>query len=143
MRRKHLRLVSPERLVGGYSGAKPGRQTTVLVVDDDRDIREMFTSALRRAGFDVRLAVDGLTALQQIEYVLPDVVVLDLDLPLMNGLVIHQELESSERTRHVPVVIVTGTEWVSPCAAYATLRKPISPEELVNVVRQAGVTRRL
>ncbi len=113
------------------------KRPTVLVVDDDRDIREMFTSALRLAGFDVRSAMDGMVALRQIEEHRPDVVVLDLDLPLVNGTAIHEELGSRTDTCDLPVVIVTGTESDSPFPAYATLRKPIDPERLVDVVSKA------
>jgi twitching motility two-component system response regulator PilH len=114
---------------------------TVLVVDDDRDIREMYTSALRMAGFDVRAAMDGMIALRQIEHQRPDVVVLDLDLPLINGIAVHGELESNVETHALPVVIVTGTEMNSPFPAYATLRKPLDPDVLVGVVRRASTSK--
>lgn len=120
----------------------PARHT-VLIVDDDRCTRELFRTALRLAGFDVRTAVDGVSALWQIGQQRLDVVVLDLDLPGVNGIAIHQELESRAQTRHVPVVIVTGTAWRSPVPAYATLLKPISPDDLVNTVRQAALSQRL
>lgn len=121
---------------------RPARHT-VLIVDDDRSTRELFRTALRLAGFDVRTAVDGVSALWQIGQQRLDCVVLDLDLPGVNGIAIHQELESREQTRHVPVVIVTGTEWQSPVPAYAILLKPISPDDLVNTVRQAALSQRL
>lgn len=117
---------------------------TVLIVDDDRSTRELFRTTLRLAGFDVRTAVDGVSALWQIGRQRLDVVGLDLDLPGgVNGIVIHQELESREQTRHVPFDIVTGTAWQSPVPAYATPLKPISPDDLVNTVRQAALSQRL
>jgi CheY-like chemotaxis protein len=61
----------------------------------------------------------------------------------VNGIAIHQEPESRTQTRHVPVVIVTGTAWQSPVPAYAPLLKPISPDDLVNTVRQAALSQRL
>ena len=109
----------------------------VLVVDDDRATREMFRTALRMGGFEVRLASDGVSALSQVEQQLPDLVVLDLDLPLLNGIAVHEELAARERTRRVPVVIVTGTEWQSPFPAFVTLRKPISTERLIDAVTTA------
>jgi DNA-binding response OmpR family regulator len=110
---------------------------TILLVDDDRDTREMFRAALRMEGFAVRTAVDGISALSQVQQHIPDVVVLDLDLPAVNGLDVHQELAGHVDTRGVPVVIVTGTDWRSPVPAFATLRKPISPERLIAAVRKA------
>jgi CheY-like chemotaxis protein len=120
------------------SGLPFQRRRTVLVVDDDRDIREVFTSALRMAGFDVRAAMDGMIALRQIEHRPPDVVVLDLDLPFINGIAVHEELDLKPETHMLPVVIVTGTEMNSPFPAYATLRKPLDVDVLVDVVTRAS-----
>jgi CheY-like chemotaxis protein len=92
---------------------------------------------------NVRTAVDGVSALWQIGQQRLDVVARDLDLPGVNSIAIHQELESREQTRHVPVVIVMGTACQSPVPAYTTLLKPISPDDLVNTVRQAALSQRL
>ena len=115
---------------------------SVLVVDDDVATREMYRMALRIAGFDVETASDGVAALRRIEQHVPDVVVLDLDLPGINGIAVHGELDARERTRHVPIVIVTGTDWQSPFPVFAALSKPLSPHELVDAVRVAA-TRQL
>lgn len=115
------------------------RRPSVLIVDDDRDVREMLTTALRMAGFDVWLAVDGITALQQVEHRAPDIVLLDLDLPVVNGIAVHQELVSHNDTRDLPVIILTGTDWHSPFRTFATLRKPVDPGTLVSVLRRALV----
>jgi CheY-like chemotaxis protein len=114
---------------------------SVLVVDDDVATREMFRMALRIAGFDVETASDGVAALRHIEQRIPDVVVLDLDMPGINGIAVHGELDSRERTRNVPVVIVTGTNWQSPFPASVSLSKPLSPHDLVDAVRDAASRR--
>jgi DNA-binding response OmpR family regulator len=114
---------------------------SVLVVDDDVATREMFRVALRMAGFEVSTAGDGLAALRQIEQKVPDVVVLDLDMPGVNGLAVHEELDARANTHDVPVVIVTGTDWQSPFPASATLQKPTSTHELVGAVRNAASRR--
>ena len=97
----------------------------------------MFRAVLRMEGFAVRTAFDGVSALWQVQQQIPDVVVLDLELPAVNGLDVHRELAEHVDTRGVPVIIVTGTDWKSPVPAFATLRKPISPERLVAAVRKA------
>lgn len=114
---------------------------SVLVVDDDVATREMFRMALRIAGFDVETASDGVAALKRIEQRVPDVVVLDLGLPGINGIAVHGELDSQERTRNVPIVIVTGTDWHSPFPVSAALAKPLAPHELVDAVRDAASRR--
>lgn len=112
------------------------KRQSVLVVEDDVDLRRMFRSALSFAGYDVREASDGTHALRMIDEQSPDLVVLDLLLPLLGDLAVQQEIASHAHTRDIPIVIVTGStmslEGVDvPCI----LRKPVSPEELVRVVR--------
>src|SRR5258708_34361209 len=89
------------------------------------------------AGFDDGLAADGISALSQIEQQRPDVVVLDLDLPLLNGIAVLEELLAREETRRVPVVVVTGTEWNAPLRSFVTLQKPISLHRLIDDVMTA------
>jgi len=110
----------------------------VLLVEDDRATREMFEYSLRLNGFTVTTAGDGLTALRLIDqHCLPDVVVLDLDLPQVSGQDVHQEIVSHAETCAIPIVVVTGTNWHPPGGVFRTLRKPIGSDVLVNVVRSA------
>ena len=114
----------------------------MLIVEDDRETREMDALAVRMSGFDVRRAEDGMHALVELEQELPSAIVLDLDLPGINGIDLQNELTSHAETRGVPVVIVSGTEWPSPVPAYATIRKPATPEAVVRMVKRATVTSR-
>ena len=110
---------------------------TVLVVEDDPAMREYFGTALRLGGFDVQVVGDGLAALRRIEQDRPDAVLLDLDLPLMNGFAVHAALQLDERTRGLPIVIVTGTGWSGPSPVSARVIKPIAPDDLVKVMFDA------
>jgi len=93
---------------------------------------------LRIAGFDVSVADDGLTALRAIDqHCIPDVIVLDLDLPRVSGIDVHQEIVSHAATCSIPIVVVTGTNWHSPAGVFRTLRKPIASDVLVTVVQRA------
>ena len=87
---------------------------TILLVEDDRATREMFDYALRLEGFTVLVAGDRLGALRLIEHDLPDVIVLDLDLPHVSGIDVQQELMAHAETSAIPIVVVTGTEWKMP-----------------------------
>ena len=111
------------------------RYPVVLIVEDDPATREMYRSALRMAGLSLVVAADGVAALHQIDEAVPDVVVLDLDIPHVNGIAILEELAASPRTAGIPVLVVTGTDWQLPRAPAAVLPKPVAPDTLVARVR--------
>lgn len=119
----------------------------VLVVDDDPTVSEVVAGYLQRAGFAVRLAADGPAALRAAEERRPDLVVLDLMLPGMDGLEVCRRLRARESgTRPVPVIMLTargdeddrilGLE----VGADDYVTKPFSPRELV--LRVQSVLRR-
>ena len=112
------------------------RKQTILVVEDDEDLRRLFRTALTLAGYDVEEAGDGLEALQKIDYSLPDLVVLDVILPEVSGLVVQQEIAAHVFNRDIPVVFITGSALeLSEIGSACLLRKPVTPDRLVNTVR--------
>lgn len=112
------------------------KRQTVLIVEDDADLRRMFRSALSFAGYEVREASDGTHALRMIDEECPDLVVLDLMLPFLGGLAVQQEIASHAQTQNIPIVIVTGsTISLGDVEVSCVLRKPVGPDELVRVVR--------
>jgi CheY-like chemotaxis protein len=113
------------------------QRPTILLVEDDSATRELFDYALRLSGLAVVAARDGLAGLRAIEQQVPDAVVLDLDLPNVSGIDVHQEIVSHAETRDIPIIIVTGTSWRAPAGVFRTLRKPITSDVLVTVVQQA------
>ena len=97
----------------------------------------MFRTALTIAGYAVDEAADGAAALYRIHNDPPTLVVLDLSLPTVSGVIVHQEISAHAHTRHIPVVIVTGSTMnLDYLNAPCLLRKPIDPEKLVAAVRQ-------
>ena len=115
--------------------------TSVLLVDDDPATCEMFRQALRLSGYVVRTAADGVSALAQVDRELPDVIVLDLDLPQINGLDVHDELLARPDTATLPIIVVTGTNWELRHAPFAVLRKPITTDRLIAMIARAAVPR--
>jgi len=81
---------------------------TVMIVDDDAGVMQTFSKMLRLEGYDVATALDAETALRTMEQTHPDAVLLDLHLPLMDGLVFLRLLRAREHDRHTPVAIITG-----------------------------------
>jgi DNA-binding response OmpR family regulator len=130
--KRHWRAASAEHTPAPVTS----QQLTILLVEDDTPTREMYRTALRMAGFELRLASTGLAALQQIDQELPDAIVLDLDLPYVSGIEIHDELLADRRTACIPVVVVTGTDWRPHRRPAAILTKPISPERLADVIHR-------
>jgi DNA-binding response OmpR family regulator len=116
----------------------------ILVVEDDNDLRSVWKLALQLDGFDVEEAGDGITALRRLEEREPDLVVLDLGLPLLDGMSVQQEIAAQLVTRAIPIVIVTGSSAdLSHVDVSCILRKPVGPEQLVETVRRclkAGVS---
>jgi CheY-like chemotaxis protein len=113
------------------------KRQRVLVVEDDAALRQMFAMALTMAGFDVLEAPNGYEAIHSVERQLPDIIVLDLLLPGFGGLSVQRDIADRAMTRHIPIVIVTGsTRPLDNLPVACVLRKPVDPEELVTKVRE-------
>jgi CheY-like chemotaxis protein len=128
----------PEYLLHVARDVPPAR-TTILLVEDDLALRQLYRVALELRGHHVEVAADGVTALQLVENgPLPDLVVLDLALPRMSGFTVAAELAANERTRHIPIIIVTGTtEMFDERRFRVVLHKPATPERLAAAVDHA------
>ncbi len=116
--------------------------STVLVVEDSVTQREMITDLLKGSGLTVTVATDGMEALEHIEDERPDLVVLDIVMPRMNGYEVCRRLKSDPKTQSVPVVMCSskGEEfdryWGMKQGADAYIAKPFQPTELVGTVKQ-------
>ncbi|MGB3615014.1 MAG: response regulator [Elainellaceae cyanobacterium] len=114
----------------------------ILVVEDSVTQREMITDLLKGSGLDVTVANDGIDALEKIQGHLPDLVVLDIVMPRMNGYEVCRRLKADPNTQAVPVVMCSskGEEfdryWGMKQGADAYIAKPFQPTELVGTVRQ-------
>jgi CheY-like chemotaxis protein len=114
----------------------------VLVVDDYQDAREMYAEYLTFSGFRVIEASTGTEAVEKAFDQRPDVILMDLSLPGMDGWAATRQLKNDERTRGIPVVALTGHALagasegarLAGCDAFVT--KPCLPDELVVEVRR-------
>jgi CheY-like chemotaxis protein len=116
--------------------APPAGKTTLLVVEDDPPLRAFYGRVLRHEGFLIEAVEDGMEALARIDIRAPDLIILDLALPRLSGLDVQRELAARPNTRHIPIIIVTGTELEGPLGANvcAVLRKPVDADALVAAV---------
>ena len=122
----------------------------IVIVEDEPDILEVLSYNLKREGFDVSHALDGIKGLALVEKVEPDLVILDLMLPGLDGLEICRRIKSVEKLKHIPVIMVTakGEERNIVIGlgigADDYVAKPFSPRELVArvnaAIRRAGMS---
>jgi CheY-like chemotaxis protein len=84
--------------------------STVLVVEDDPSVRELLERNLAKEGWSVRLAEHGRAGLARLQEQLPDVILLDLMMPVMDGFEFLQELRRRPDSRELPVIIITSME---------------------------------
>ena len=115
---------------------------TVLVVEDSATQRAMMSELLQEKGLIVRVAKDGVEALEQMQENNPDLVLLDIVMPRMNGYEFCRRIKSDPLTQKVPVVMCSakGEEfdryWGMKQGADAYISKPFHPKELLGTVRQ-------
>lgn len=104
----------------------------VIIADDDELMRSLMAAALNEKGFDTIEVEDGAAALAALERRLPDLVLLDVDMPVMGGYEACQRIRAAERTQNLPVVIVTGNEDTESidrayeCGATDFVSKPVN-----------------
>jgi DNA-binding response OmpR family regulator len=114
---------------------------TVLIVDDDEGIRDLVSFKLEMAGYRTVTAADGCTGLSLVSLTHPDLVVLDIAMPGMDGLSVCYRMHADPATAEIPVIMLSGcaTEtdvdlaFVSGAEEY--LPKPLNPADLVRRVR--------
>jgi two-component system, cell cycle response regulator DivK len=126
---------------------KKSRKPVVLLVDDYPDAREMYAEYLEFSGFDIVQAGNGVEAIERALDRHPDVILMDLSLPVMDGWEATRRLKADDRTKQIPVLAVTGhaLSGVSNDAKKAGcdgfITKPCLPEDLVTEIRKvlAGI----
>ena len=108
----------------------------ILLVDDSKDNREMYAYFLMREGFRVSLASDGQEALDNAAKLQPDLIIMDLSLPVISGWEATRRLKADEKTKHIPVVTLSaygdGLESIAGCEG--SLTKPCLPGVMVEEI---------
>ena len=139
----------PGTVHAALAGGRRAPAPRVLVAEDSGLVRSMMRDHLLAAGFEVLEAQDGEEALERIRATVPDVVLLDRDMPRLDGLAVLDAMQADEATAAIPVVFVTGRATAREVAeglgrgAHDYVRKPVEAAELVARVRSALRTRRL
>lgn len=108
-----------------------GYDLTILIVDDSRTVVAAFTKVLRQAGFNTIAATNGLEGVATAKEKLPDLILMDVVMPGLNGFQATRQIRKHETTSHIPIIIVSGEQqateqfWGKRVGANAFLTKPI------------------
>jgi CheY-like chemotaxis protein len=103
---------------------------TILLVEDTDDIRQMMTFALQRKGYNVVEATDGYQAVDLAIQHTPDLILMDMSLPMMDGLTAARLIKGSEKLRQIPIIVITAhshfyAERALEAGCDAVITKPI------------------
>ncbi|OGS35288.1 MAG: hypothetical protein A2474_05845 [Elusimicrobia bacterium RIFOXYC2_FULL_34_12] len=114
----------------------------ILIVDDEKDIVDIMSMFLNAEGYYTSCAYDGLDALEKVKCNKPDLIVLDVMMPRMDGFTVNQKLKENPETKDIPVIVVTGKndlrkieEAVKKDSIKSYIKKPFSMTELLEKTR--------
>jgi twitching motility two-component system response regulator PilG len=133
-----IRLEELRRQTENHDAMPKGK--TILVVDDSATVRKLISSKLEKSGHHVVSAVDGVEAMEIIESMTPDLVLLDIAMPRMDGYAVCKLIRSNDETKDVPVVMISGKDGffdkvrghLAGTTGYIT--KPFGPETLMRAL---------
>lgn len=127
----------------------PPAKANILVVDDTPDNLRLLSAMLTQMGYEIRRVINGQTALKTAQAAPPDLILLDIMMPDMNGYEVCQHLKASEKTRHIPVIFISALDEVlDKVKAFAVggvdyITKPFSEEEVFARVENNLIIQRL
>jgi DNA-binding response OmpR family regulator len=113
----------------------------ILIAEDEQDIRDLITFTLRFAGYQVIATTDGEEAYQAAKDIMPDLILLDVRMPRLNGYVACKKIKTNDKMQHIPVVFLSAkgqeAEIQTGMDAGATeyIIKPFSPDQLTERVQ--------
>jgi DNA-binding response OmpR family regulator len=127
-----------ETNVADAPGKTAARKARILVVDDSRSVRELLELHLRGAGYDVLGAEDAVVAGKLTVERLPDLLIVDVNMPYMSGIDFVSALRADPEVRGIPVIFLSSREDVAQEAhrlgAVACLTKPVAADRLLEII---------
>jgi chemosensory pili system protein ChpA (sensor histidine kinase/response regulator) len=123
-------------LTGRASAPSMKARPLVLVIEDSEDVRMICAVLLRLEGFAVEEATNGADGLRKATHSIPDVIITDLTMPVMDGWETIRRLRADERTRHIPIIACSGEKAPTDPRPDAHLVKPCPPETLLLELRR-------
>ena len=113
-------------------------RVSVLIVEDEQDTRELLELLVSKAGYSVRTAENGQEALNLLETIRPSLILLDVQMPVMDGAEFRQAMRRDRSLLSIPTVVLTGAavEPMLDIAVDEALRKPVKSADLLAIVRR-------
>jgi len=128
----------------GAAGSEPVQglrtQNIVMVVDDSLTVRRVTQRLLSREGYQVVLAKDGVDALERLQSITPDVMLVDIEMPRMDGFDLTRNIRDDQRTRHIPIIMITSRtaakhrNYAMDLGVNEYLGKPYQEERLLELI---------
>jgi len=133
-----MRLGEIEKQDEGQDAMPKGKK--ILVVDDSPTVRKLIAGKLEKSGHDVYCSNDGVEAMERLQNLVPDLILLDITMPRMDGYQVCKLIRTNEATKNVPVVMISGKDGffdkvrgrMAGTSGYIT--KPFGPETLMKAV---------
>jgi chemosensory pili system protein ChpA (sensor histidine kinase/response regulator) len=122
---------------------------TVMVIDDSITMRKVTGSMLERNGYNIMTAKDGVDALAQLEHAQPDIMLLDIEMPRMDGFELARHLRNNELYQHIPIIMVTSRtgekhrERARELSIESYMGKPFQERELLESINELTAGRRV
>jgi chemosensory pili system protein ChpA (sensor histidine kinase/response regulator) len=143
-----VRAAAAPREVREDAVASPATLPTVMVVDDSLTVRKITGRLLAREGYQVLLAKDGVEALEELLDVVPDVMLVDIEMPRMDGFDLTRNVRADPRLKHVPIIMITSRtaekhrNFAAEIGVNHYLGKPYQEDELLHLVAGYMASRR-
>jgi CheY-like chemotaxis protein len=122
------------------------KKITVLLADDEEDIKTIVKMFLESKGYEVITAFDGLDAIDKAKQLVPDMIFMDIMMPVIDGIEVTRQLKASEETKNIPIVMLTAAaksqmvDKAIAAGAVEYIAKPFDPDALLKtVVRILGL----
>ncbi len=112
----------------------------ILIIDDSEVLRKIIVFNLKKLGYEIEEAVDGVTGLEKLRSFSPDVTILDIMMPRMDGFGVLKEKANDDSIRHIPVIVLTAKggeddrDTALSMGAQEVMTKPFSPKQLIECV---------
>lgn len=134
----HSHCVPREGEAGGTRPQETLERVSVLVVEDEQDTRDLLALVVSRAGYSVRTAENGQEALDLLQTIQPSLILLDVQMPIMDGAEFRQAMRRDRSLLKIPTVVLTGAavEPMLDIAVEEALRKPVKSADLLAIVRR-------